>query len=709
MRIVAVVLAVLVLVGGVCGGAAWALWRPAEPPKMVTVLGEPESSPLKNAVNDDQIETKSVPLPGFESELTHRDRVNGLEINNSESVLKLDLDLVDPKTEPVFVKLYPSYQAARNAAKSLGPEKSDVLVSASMIFSMTRDFDHGLIVVAERALVHGDTDAGVGVVPLLKTFFGRLPKTSAVRPYVAAALETAGEKVEVFPEEVTRKNIWLNRYRTQTLAVAPPLDYYTWSEENRKLYHFVRFVQDAFPGQFYPTVLEMGQKFLDNPDLLAQYNLLANLFQLLSRNRREFLVLDFASVDPTDDINRRKVVEKHQDFLYRLQFIPETSRRERIHFQEFLPMGCLRELDAFAELTQRSMIGLVTLMPREGRPGIEQVQAIAMDAFLAEPKDSSEGTKALLTRVFRERLMRPNYAVERLTSDPSTIRQWKAWTGSDSDRVCPKLRVEPVPPFYLRLARNYRYIGQVVMPMILGENTYAAAKRMTPEGGFAEDPMPVEIERIMNLFYGLYLVSCEDLGVRPNLGEQDGALDREACYQLAVEWLPRAFDSPEAARDARYSTIVDFRPFQREIICWSGIGVRLQKLLAAYARRPQARENEDDLWRPLEDSELGVSRYVLPVLEFAGVDLRARFGIDPGEFREICDKNPDRQAIYNAIYALEPPSSGLSAPADEGEQQRPAAAMQQPAEQPSLPGLPGLPDPLRTPESNLQEGLGVTP
>jgi hypothetical protein len=136
--------------------------------------------------------------------------------------------------------------------------------------------------------------------------------------------------------------------------------------------------------------------------------------------------------------------------------------------------------------------------------------------------------------------------------------------------------------------------------------------------------------------------------------------------------------------------------------------VRPQKLLVEYARRPQARANEESSWRPLDDAELGVSRYVLPVLEYASVDLRGRFGIDPAEFREICDKNPDRQAIYDAVYALEPPSSGFSSPAVEGEQ-RPAAAMPQPAEQPSLPGLPGLPDPLRTPESSLQQGLGVTP
>lgn len=703
MKFVGVVLALLVLIGG-AAGTVWALASPKpEVKKVVTVLAAPSEGPLSGAKADDELATKVVRPLELDRDLVLPEKIQGRLVNNSDAVLQLDLDLVDPKTEPVFAKLYPSYKAARDAAQTLGEGKSDVLVSSSLVYSKTRDFDHGLIVAAEMALVQGKTDKGFGVIPILKALFPRLAKTSVVRPYVAAALEIGGEKVEIFPEEITRKNLWINRFRNQTLAVAPPLDYYSWSDETRRHYDFVRFTQDEFSNQFFRVALDLAQAFLDNPDLLAQYDQVARSFQLLSRNRREFLVLDFATFDPTDDPTRKKVLEKHQDFIHRLQFMPETSRREFIHFAEYLPVGTSRDLDPMAELIQRSAVGLVSILPRDGNPGIEQVQAIAMDVFLAETP-GPEAEKTLLSRVFRERSIRPYYAVEQRTTDPTTLRLWKPWTAGDTQKICPKLRVEPVAAFYLRLARNYKYIGDVLR-LLLGEKTYAEAKRLTPEGSYATEPMPAEIERMVNLCYGLYLVTCEDIGIKPSFGKED-SVDRAVCYNLALEWLNEAYDEIDSARDCRYDTWVHFRTFAREILCWSTIGVRLQKLTVSYARRPQLRADAEDApWFPVEESELGTSHYVLPVLELAGVDVRSRFGLETKQFRELCDKHPDRQSIIEAAYALDPPAAALKIPTEE----QPKEEVGPPKRQQAPINLDGLPDPIRSSQPDIQSGIGVVP
>ena len=48
--------------------------------------------------------------------------------------------------------------------------------------------------------------------------------------------------------------------------------------------------------------------------------------------------------------------------------------------------------------------------------------------------------------------------------------------------------------------------------------------------------MYAELQAMGGLFYGLYLISCEDIGLKPALAADEG-VDRAQCSIAAAEWL----------------------------------------------------------------------------------------------------------------------------------------------------------------------------
>ena len=200
------------------------------------------------------------------------------------------------------------------------------------------------------------------------------------------------------------------------------------------------------------------------------------------------------------------------------------------------------------------------------------------------------------------------------------------------------------------------------------------------------------------LFFGLYMVSCEDLGLRPNLESYD-LFDREIAYREALEWLAKMSEEKDFERDARYISpgfYVHFRDQNRQVpllMTWANLGFRLMKFDTSFVRPPQVRDpGEGAIWNIAQDSDLGHGRYVLPVTQFKMLDLVRRGGIPPKQFQEICDKaNQDPDKIEQEVSALNAPRAGgrvQTGSAEGGEAKPPTAEGEIPAGTP-----PGVPPP----------------
>ncbi|MBY0589476.1 hypothetical protein K2X85_20060 [bacterium] len=664
MRFLAAIIGVFVFIGAIGYGLSLVTSREHEVIETVEVRVAPEQSPLSGAISDDLLATKLTRPLNFDESVKSPWKWQENEVNISNSVIKLGLDLVDGEKEPVFTKIFPSAAKVREAVAGIEKGEASLIPSASMIFAMGREFDSGVLGALDLALVDGKNDAKIGLVDVVEKIFNKLEKTDQVRTFLAAALEIAGRKVDVFPEEVVRRNIWLNRYRNNRRVASPPVDFYTWNDDLVRAYDVETFLQDEFPKKQWFMAAQLARTLAkeENADLLRQYRYILEAFDLIYLPRRVFTIDDLTNFKLVGDESIMDMFRKRAGMHYRIMFLPPSWRREQIHFAEMLPMGVHAGLDPISELTQRSMIGFISFIPPSGRPGLEQYQAMALDALLAE-KPTIESDKVLFTLPYKERLINPFFAVTKKVVDPNRYMQATTWTPTDEAKISPKLRIEPMPMFYLRSARAYNYMFRAASA-ILGPQSIRDVKRIMPNGQRSEKPLFDDLRAIQRLFYGLYMITCEDLGAAPTFESVDD-VNREECYKEATDWLAHAFDSPEARNDDRFiSPTIDVRASDKKngdllFLTWANLGYQLLKTSSSFVpeRGPQIRGTQPGaIWGSPEASKLGESHYLLPILRFKLLELVSRGSLAPKEFREICDKyegDPDK--VAEALLALPPP------------------------------------------------------
>ena len=83
---------------------------------------------------------------------------------------------------------------------------------------------------------------------------------------------------------------------------------------------------------------------------------------------------------------------------------------------------------------------------------------------------------------------------------------------------------------------------------------------------------------------------------------------------------------------------------------WMTIGVRLTGLDARYARGPQVRPGIGSSdWKPVESYKLIPSEYVIPVDEFAEVEIMGGRVLTRAELRAICDRMKTKEKILEAL------------------------------------------------------------
>jgi hypothetical protein len=110
------------------------------------------------------------------------------------------------------------------------------------------------------------------------------------------------------------------------------------------------------------------------------------------------------------------------------------------------------------------------------------------------------------------------------------------------------------------------------------------------------------------LFWGLYQVSCEDLGMTPELA--GAGADAAACRQAALNWIASFRRDPDLKPDARFCTALPGR--EGRVAYWAVVGVRLARMEASYDWPPSLRGASGD-WRPAERAQLGTSDRLIPV------------------------------------------------------------------------------------------------
>jgi hypothetical protein len=334
----------------------------------------------------------------------------------------------------------------------------------------------------------------------------------------------------------------------------------------------------------------------------------------------------------------------------RVALLPASTSREHELFKRLFPEGLPPDADLMREFVTKIRSGAIDLSPRPDS-GWYDWQINALETFLL-PEKGAESEKLQLMKTYKKRMLEAFEALvtKRRETHVRQLDMPKEATMAmrPLDEYMPALRLEPNPTYYLRTARGYGFLLSFLETAV-GSGELAKLHGLK-QGGVREPSLHEELMSMRDLFYGLYLVSCEDLGIRPEAEVSAGVKDPAACHTTAQTWLSKIWDDPDLAIDTRVAVPV-FQDGERNVTrVWATLGVRLARLQVDFAKPPSVKplQGEGD-WKPLERYQMQGQSYVIPVDEFAEIELRGNRVLTRDELRALCDRLKTKEAIVSGI------------------------------------------------------------
>jgi hypothetical protein len=590
---------------------------------------------------DDKLEDKN---PAFDKSLVDSRPLGDWQVNSSAAVVRLDCPMIKPDTEKAMLLLRRSYRDAIQAAREA--HVGSVLPSANMLNGAAKQFDDGLYAAIDLACFRGELGLSPAPPQWVASLFSQLPKTSPARPFLAAALELGGEEVPAGDLDQQEKAKWLANFE-QDKAASKPIGFYNWTPELQRTWRFYRFLQHEFDAEQLAIPRDMAAALKGHADLLKQYRTI-NAFYGRLTNPLICLPVD-AMIDTTQDVRSlaKQRVASHSAVAV---FPPSTSRETEL-FKRLFPDGLPADANLMVTLIRRIRSGEVDLKPstKPDADGWYQYQVYALETMLL-PGRGQEDEKLLLTAEYKKRLVEAFKAM--ITTRREThVRQATPMKCAEAKlsrgQVSPRLRVEPCATFYLRTARAYAFL-QTFLQSTVGRQRLEKLHGLK-QGGTREATLDAELGALVRRFYGFYLIACEDLGMRPEF-LPDEPVDRTAAQREALKWLDNLDADADLACDTRVSVPIAIDPQRGKTRLWATLGVRFAHLDASYARPPRVRpKDKQGEWREVDFYQIGPSSYVIPVDEFAEFEISGSNALTREELRAICDQNPTKEEIMQAL------------------------------------------------------------
>jgi hypothetical protein len=553
-------------------------------------------------------------------------------------VTRLDVPAIKPDLELDLLLLHPSYAAARG-------NKAGVLPSVNMIDGKAKQFDDGLYAALDQAYYQGLKGTLQSHVELVRRIHEKLDPNSPAAAYLAAGLELAG--VTVPTADPKGKDQLLANFRADENR-SKPIGFYTWNKKLESRFRFLRFFQKEFPGNDLATPEAIAQALAKDPVLLADYRKAIGFYARLTNPSACLSVADLPAEKPLDALAFERLCREKKVIHQSVALFPPSRSREGMLFEKLFPDRLPENADLMHELIRRIRSGEVLLQPGPDS-GWYDYQVYALETLLL-PEKGEEHEKLLLTKEYKKRMLEAFQALvtkhreTHVRQIPTTVSKAEP---TPPQEVTPRLRCEPCPSYYLRTARSYAFLA-TFLEAAIGKPALQELHGLKEDGQRPRD-LYDELNWMRDLFYGVYLVSAEDIGLKPALAKNELA-DPERCYRLAAEWLFRPFSDPDLAVDTRVAvpTVVDYNRGVTRL--WLTLGVRLAKLEATYATPPSLKPtkgNED--WQVAKSSQLVPAQYLIPVDEFAEVELQGLRVLTRKELRDICNTAVTKEAILRAL------------------------------------------------------------
>ncbi len=594
----------------------------------------PHQSKISLELKDDDVSELGA---AFNPEFVDRRLLDQWEVNSSAATLQLDCPDMQVDRNPEFDILYPSYKDAINSLRRYGYE---FLPSANLVDGAAKQFDDGLYAAIDMALYTGKLDNLTSPVDWVEQVAAKLDSGAQAKAFLAAALELAGKEMELDPSLAGTKDQLLQRFEENEL-LSKPIAFYAWNDELKWIWRFSKFLQHEFDETQIPG--QIAAVLSGDAELLESYkSLVAHAGQM--SNPANCLSLDQLQVGKTME----ELAATHNVSHPSVAIFPASTSKETELFDRLFARGRPENVNFMSALIERILSGEVDLAPRDNSGWYDQ-QVYALETLLI-PGAGQENDKLLLTARYKKRLLeafksmitkRRETHARQLSADKSTTSKPR-----EPESIEPRLRVEPCATYYLRTARAYRFVANF-LGSTLSKKALQNLKGLRKNGDRGKS-LADELLEMQNRSYGLYLVVCDDIGMAPQFAT-DEAVDQEACYALACQWLEQVKDDRDLAIDTRVAVPISYDIVRERTKLWATVGVRLARLDCKYLQPPKIRVPGEKQWQDPKTGTLKPKRYVIAVDQWAELEGSGTLALTRDELRAICNKHKTLEAIAAAI------------------------------------------------------------
>ncbi len=671
----------------------------------------------KQRISDDD---PAFPGPPFEPAFTELvdSEAGQVYINRSAAVLSLDLiSEKEGNNSELAAKLYPTF------AKALESDPY-ILPSLDMIDIYTKHTDDRLLAALEEHIHDGGSTFTGGKQRLLAAWLAEVmavPQQAGqteAAAFLAAAVMLGGGEPQAPPAILAAAKRDQARFKDNPF-IAKPIGFYTQSETLKRIFMRDRYLQQPFGSelftgvsgeagtgaQHYPerplgAALRIAEALERRPELLAAYTKYLQLAQCITNPNANFNLLDLLQFQQYFGNEAQLIAAiQHSSAWARVHeswnigsgklglcvWPFATSKEDQLFSRIYAssdPSG-----DTMADLVQAVQDGSLNLAPVPDS-GWYDYQVYALETLLL-PDHAQEADKLLLSSRYKVRLRRAFEAL--ITQRRETqVKDMASRCPDTASAVAlpmlvqrPNLHVEPQPTNYLRTARGYRMLSRGVAGILGAEELGAVQVKG------AQDSAAGLLRQAQAMFTALYLTSCNDLGLKPELEPGEVAqLDftkskaqLELPESLVIDKLPQlsAKDAAQYAAACAFGNAwsaglgaTEYMQYDPRVIVpvlssidgtyadyWAVVGVQLAELEAKYAAVPRAvsaagLESAEQANARLVDNKDQAQLYwepgtwYIPVYVFREVRLKP----DPPtreEFRAICSKGATADEIVKLL------------------------------------------------------------
>ena len=618
-------------------------------------------------LQDDRIEDKH---PVFDPFLSTTETFRGgfstcdVTLNKSASVTKMNILPFDGANAALAGKLFHNRTDALNAVGDA--PRNDVIPSMEVVNGHLKPFNDGLYAAVE---LHVESQKKQLLRDLLLRINALLASADAsLRPPLQDAAAMLGTALILGGDTPTIDGALLSRADarakafTNTPKFSRPIGFYTWNETLGRIFTRDRFFQNTDEGEsmgaFCAVAFVLGQ----DPDLRSAYQRVTALYAGLTNPYFSYTVdelIPFVSnltalADPPaiESAFRAANPTRWPCGGPLLAFLPSSRSKEVDYFDKRFCDGVPNGTNLLDVLVGAIQSGALDLSIAPGA-GWYDYQEFALETLLV-PERGPESQHLLLTVGYKKKLV-DTFKSILIQNRETHVKTLAVAAGKGSAEIAPVdvyplLPAEPFPTFYLRTARGYRFL-RTFLQAALGAEFLSRAGRVNETGAVSTATLGQELDRRINLLYGLHFASADAVGLYRLDGllpEESAEIDVTETVAVARDWLTQWKTDSDVIRDPRVILPILYEE-DGSTRYWAVVGVKALKVHAEFVKgfEPKVVSTTCPIGAVVPHD------YTLLVEETADIHLPA--GRSPptrSELRAICDAHATTKEILQALGSI---------------------------------------------------------